>query len=142
MTAFREFKEVWDPDRKMNPGKLVDPYPLDSHLRIGPDYNPRPVMTYFQFPEDKGSMAAATERCFGIGKCRGVHNEGTMCPSFMVTREEAYTTRGRAHLLFEMLRGESIPESWQSEAVKDSLDLCLACKGCKGDCPVNVDIAT
>jgi len=141
MEAFREFKRIWDPAWKMNPGKLVDAYPLDTNLRMGPDYHPRPVLTHFQFPDDHGSFAAATERCFGVGKCRGLDG-GTMCPSFMVTREEQHTTRGRAHLLFEMLRGEAIRDGWRDESVKAALDLCLACKGCKGDCPVSVDIAT
>lgn len=139
--AFREFKRIWDPDGKMNPGKGVDPYPLDTNLRVGPDYAPRRVMTYFQFPEDHGSFAEATERCFGIGKCRGLDG-GTMCPSFMVTREEQHTTRGRAHLLFELMRGDVMRDGWHDEHVKDALDLCLGCKGCKGDCPVSVDVAT
>ncbi|HET9743470.1 MAG TPA: FAD-linked oxidase C-terminal domain-containing protein [Terriglobales bacterium] len=139
--AFREFKSIWDPHWRMNPGKVVDAYPLDSNLRVGPDYRPKPVLTHFQFPEDHGSMAEATERCFGVGKCRAIDG-GTMCPSFRVTRDEMHTTRGRAHLLFEMLRGDSIQEGWQDEHVKESLDLCLSCKGCKGDCPVSVDMAT
>jgi FAD/FMN-containing dehydrogenase/Fe-S oxidoreductase len=139
--AFRKFKRIWDPAGKMNPGKLVDPYPLDSNLRTGPDYKPKPVLTIFQFPEDHGSMAEATERCFGVGKCRKLDG-GTMCPSFQVTREEKDSTRGRARLLFEMLRGDAIRDGWRDEGIKDALDLCLACKGCKGDCPVNVDVAT
>ncbi|HEX4155441.1 MAG TPA: FAD-linked oxidase C-terminal domain-containing protein [Acidobacteriaceae bacterium] len=139
--AFREFKHIWDPGSKMNPGKLVDPYPLDSNLRTGPDYKPKPVLTIFQFPEDHGSMAEATERCFGVGKCRKLEG-GTMCPSFQVTREEEHSTRGRARMLFEMLRGDVIDDGWRDPHIKDALDLCLACKGCKGDCPVSVDVAT
>ena len=139
--AFREFKEIWDPDRKMNPGKVVDPYPIDSNLRLGASYRPRPLRTHFSFPNDGGMFASATERCFGVGKCRRTEG-GTMCPSFQVTREEKHTTRGRAHLLFEMVRGEVITDLWRSEEVKEALDLCLACKGCKGDCPVGVDVAT
>lgn len=139
--AFRKFKRIWDPDGRMNPGKIVDPYPLDSSLRTGPDYKPLALPTIFQFPNDHGSMAEATERCFGVGKCRKLEG-GTMCPSFQVTREEKHTTRGRARLLFEMLRGDSIPDTWRNQEVKDALDLCLACKGCKGDCPVSVDVAT
>ncbi len=141
MRAFHEFKRIWDPDGKMNPGKLIDANPLTSDLRYGPDYHPRPVHTYFQYPEDRGSFAAAVERCFGVGKCRRLEG-GTMCPSFMATREEKHSTRGRAHLLFEMMRGEAIRDGWKDEAIRDSLDLCLACKGCKGDCPVSVDVAT
>jgi Fe-S oxidoreductase len=139
--AFREFKSAWDPEWRMNPGKVVDPYPLDTNLRTGPDYKPKPVLTIFQFPDDHGSMAQATERCFGVGKCRAMDG-GTMCPSFHATREEMHSTRGRTRMLFEMLRGEVIQDGWRDEHVKDALDLCLACKGCKGDCPVNVDVAT
>ena len=138
--AFREFKEIWDPEGKMNPGKVVDPYPLDANLRTGVDYNPPQVETHFKFPEDRHSFVVATERCFGIGRCR--KGSGTMCPSYMVTREEKHVTRGRANLLFEMLQGEAITDGWRDEHVKESLDLCLACKGCKGECPVQTDIAT
>ncbi len=139
--AFREFKSIWDPAGRMNPGKLVNPYKLDENLRTGPDYRPRPVFTHFKFPDDGGSLAAGTERCFGVGRCRALDG-GTMCPSFRATREEMHTTRGRAHLLFEMLRGDSILDGWRDDHVKEALDLCLSCKGCKGDCPVSVDIAT
>lgn len=139
--AFREFKSAWDPQWRMNPGKVVDPYPMDTNLRTGPDFKPQPVLTVFQFPQDQGSFAHATERCFGVGKCRGM-NGGTMCPSFHATREEMHSTRGRTRLLFEMLRGEVIQDGWHDPHIKDALDLCLACKGCKGDCPVNVDVAT
>jgi FAD/FMN-containing dehydrogenase/Fe-S oxidoreductase len=139
--AFREFKAIWDPLGKMNPGKIVDPYRVDENLRLGPDYHPPHVATHFQFPSDEGHFARATLRCVGVGECRR-HEGGTMCPSYMVTREEQHSTRGRARLLFEMLEGQVIHDGWQSEEVKDALDLCLACKGCKGDCPVNVDLAT
>ena len=140
--AFREFKSIWDPQWKMNPGKIVDPNPPTAELRLGQEYHPREPQTYFQFPDDKGSFARATLRCVGVGKCRRDEG-GTMCPSYMVTHEEKDATRGRAHLLFEMLRGEVIGKNgWRDENVKDALDLCLACKGCKGDCPVHVDMAT
>jgi FAD/FMN-containing dehydrogenase/Fe-S oxidoreductase len=141
--AHREFKRIWDPHWKMNPGKVVDPYPTDAGFRTGPDYEPQPISTHFRFPEDRGSMALATERCVGIGKCRRLGG-GYMCPSFQVLREEKHTTRGRARILFEMLRGDSpiSDETWKSEEVKESLDLCLSCKGCKHDCPESVDIAT
>lgn len=141
MQAFREFKSIWDPQWKMNPGKIVNAYRLDENLRVGPDHKPHSVTTYFRFPEDEGSLALATERCFGVGKCRALDG-GTMCPSFKATRDEMHTTRGRAHLLFEMLRGEVIGNGWRDEHVKEALDLCLSCKGCKGDCPATVDIAT
>jgi FAD/FMN-containing dehydrogenase/Fe-S oxidoreductase len=138
--AFREFKAIWDPEGKMNPGKVVDPYRVTENLKLGADYNPPQPKTRFAFPEDRGSFARATERCFGIGRCR--KQSGTMCPSYMVTREEKHTTRGRANLLFEMLQGDAITGGWRDEHVKESLDLCLACKGCKGECPVQVDMAT
>jgi Fe-S oxidoreductase len=125
----------------MNPGKVIDPYPLDSSLRLGTDYRPMPVTTHFQFPDDRHSFARATLRCAGVGECRRLAG-GTMCPSFMVTREEQHSTRGRARLLFEMMTGRTLEDGWRSEAVKQSLDLCLSCKGCKGDCPVYVDMAT
>jgi FAD/FMN-containing dehydrogenase/Fe-S oxidoreductase len=139
--AFREFKALWDPDWKMNPGKVVEPYKLDENLRLGADYKPWEPQTHFQFPEDQGSLAYAALRCVGVGKCR--HDEGgVMCPSFRVTREEEHSTRGRAHLLWEMTKGDVIQDGWRDQHVKDSLDLCLACKGCKSDCPVGVDVAT
>jgi Fe-S oxidoreductase/FAD/FMN-containing dehydrogenase len=139
--AFREFKSIWDPLGKMNPGKVVDPYPITSNLRLGPDYHPPEPGTYFQYPEDQGQFSRAALRCVGVGKCRD-HGDQTMCPSYMVTREEKHSTRGRARLLWEMLNGEVLMEGWRSEPVHEALDLCLACKGCKGDCLVNVDMAT
>ncbi|HEY6093273.1 MAG TPA: FAD-linked oxidase C-terminal domain-containing protein, partial [Gemmatimonadales bacterium] len=140
--AFREFKAIWDPAGRMNPGKVVDAFKLDENLRLGTRYRPEPIDTVFRYPgDDRGSFARATLRCVGVGECRR-HEGGTMCPSYMVTREEKHSTRGRARLLFEMLQGEVITDGWRSEAVRDALDLCLACKGCKGECPVNVDMAT
>jgi len=139
--AFREFKAIWDPDWKMNPGKVVEPYRLDENLRLGADYDPWRPATHFQFPEDHGDFERATLRCVGVGKCRR-YEGGVMCPSFRVTREEEHSTRGRAHLLWEMTRGDVVHGGWRDEAIKESLDLCLACKGCKSDCPVGVDVAT
>ena len=138
--AFREFRAVWDPDARMNPGKVSDPYPLDTNLRMAPPYRPRPVETYFSFHDDGGSFAAAAERCFGVGACRD--QEGVMCPSYQATLEEQHSTRGRARLLFEMMRSEVLEDGWRSEEVKEALDLCLACKGCRNECPVRVDMAT
>ncbi|HUI04884.1 MAG TPA: FAD-binding and (Fe-S)-binding domain-containing protein, partial [Acidimicrobiales bacterium] len=138
---FREFKAVWDPAGRMNPGKVVDPYPITSNLRLGPHYAPIPVRTHFSYPKDAGSFAHAATRCVGIGKCRRL-GSGTMCPSFMVTHEEKHSTRGRARILHEMMRRDSEIELWRSDEVRDALDLCLSCKGCKSDCPVNVDMAT
>ena len=140
--AMREFKRIWDPDWKMNPGKVVDPYRLDENLRLGVGYNPPRPATKFAFPEEQGDFAHATLRCVGIGKCRVPEGAPTMCPSYQVTREEKHSTRGRARLLFEMLQGEVITDGWQSREVHDALDLCLACKGCTSDCPVNVDMPT
>ena len=139
--VFEEFKAIFDPDNRMNPGKVVHANPLDAQLRLGPNYAPAEPATYFQYPQDGDSFARAANRCVGVGKCRR-RGGGVMCPSYMVTGEEQHSTRGRARLLFEMVRGETITEGWRSQAVADALDLCLACKGCKRDCPVNVDMAT
>jgi FAD/FMN-containing dehydrogenase/Fe-S oxidoreductase len=144
--AFREFKATWDPDWKMNPGKLIDPYKLDENLRLGAAYSPWEPKTNFQFLADHGSLAQATLRCVGVGKCRREEG-GVMCPSYRATHDEEHSTRGRAHLLWEMTQGQNrrdgiIRDGWRSEEVKQSLDLCLACKGCKSDCPVGVDVAT
>jgi FAD/FMN-containing dehydrogenase/Fe-S oxidoreductase len=139
--AFRKFKAVWDPDWKMNPGKVVLPNKLDADLRLGADYRPWQPETHFKFPADHGSLAEATLRCVGVGKCRQQEG-GVMCPSFRVTREEKHSTRGRAHLLWEMSKGDVLRGQWQDEDVKSSLDLCLSCKGCKSECPVAVDVAT
>ncbi len=139
--AFREFRSIWDPDGRMNPGKVVDPYPIDVNLRLGVSYRPAPVQTAFAYPDDDGSFARATLRCVGVGACRRTDG-GVMCPSFMVTHEEKDSTRGRARLLFEMLQGDPLERGWREDAVNDALDLCFSCKGCKSDCPVNVDMAT
>jgi FAD/FMN-containing dehydrogenase/Fe-S oxidoreductase len=140
--AFREFKRIWDPDAKMNPGKVVDPFPLDSNLKLGVDYNPPRPAVKFAYAQDGGDFAHATLRCVGVGKCRVPDTEQVMCPSYQVTREEEHSTRGRARILWEMLRGEVVTDGWQSKEVYDALDLCLACKGCTNDCPVNVDMPT
>jgi FAD/FMN-containing dehydrogenase/Fe-S oxidoreductase len=139
--AFREFKSIWDPEWRMNPGKKVDAYAVDENLRLGEHYNPTDPKTHFKFMQDSGSFAEATLRCAGVGLCRR-HEGGTMCPSYMVTHEEKHSTRGRSRLLFEMLQGNPMSGGWKSEPVKEALDLCLACKGCKGDCPLHVDMAT
>ncbi|HWH59753.1 MAG TPA: FAD-linked oxidase C-terminal domain-containing protein [Terriglobales bacterium] len=139
--AFEEFKGLWDPDWKMNPGKVVLPNKMDADLRLGADYNPWQPKLNFSFPQDHGSLAEATMRCVGVGKCRQ-YEGGVMCPSFRVTREEKHSTRGRAHLLWEMTLGGTISGKWNDEDVKSSLDLCLSCKGCKSDCPVGVDVAS
>ncbi|MFF0079629.1 FAD-binding and (Fe-S)-binding domain-containing protein [Streptomyces canus] len=148
VTAFEQVKAVFDPLDRMNPGKVVAPYRLDENLRLGGDwapYDPRDL--HFRFPHDGGSFAEAANRCVGVGKCRQHTTEGgaVMCPSYQVTHEEEHSTRGRARLLFEMLDGHgdsALRDGWRSEAVRDALDLCLACKGCKKDCPADVDMAT
>ncbi len=141
MQAFREFKAAWDPRKRMNPGKLIDAYPVDANLRLGPDYHPLPLKTNFQFRSEVGNgFARAAEHCIGMGKCRS-HVGGTMCPSYRATREERYSTRGRARLLSEMLRGEVITDGWASTEVREALDWCLGCKGCRSDCPTHTDMA-
>ena len=141
VAAFREFKRIFDPRGRMNPGKVVDARPLDSDLRLGTGYAPARPATRFAYAEDGGDFSRAMLRCVGVGNCR--RNEGgVMCPSWRVTGEEQHSTRGRARLLFEMLRGETISESWRDERVREALDLCLSCKGCKGECPAAVDMAT
>jgi FAD/FMN-containing dehydrogenase/Fe-S oxidoreductase len=139
--AFREFKRIWDPDNKMNPGKVVDAFGPDENLRLGANYRPWQPKTHFHFAESSGSFARAMLRCVGVGRCRRLEG-GAMCPSFMVTREEIHSTRGRARMLQEMIRGDFLTSSWRCEEVKQALDLCLSCKACKSDCPVNVDMAT
>jgi FAD/FMN-containing dehydrogenase/Fe-S oxidoreductase len=141
MKAFGEFKSAWDPANGMNPHKVVNPYSPMENLRLGADYKPLEPATHFKFPEDDGSFAKAAQRCIGIGACRK-NDTGSMCPSYMVTLEEEHSTRGRAHMLFELLQGEIVRGGWQDEQVKKALDLCLACKACKSECPANVDIAT
>jgi FAD/FMN-containing dehydrogenase/Fe-S oxidoreductase len=146
--AFGQLKAIFDPSDRMNPGKVVAPYKVDENLRLGGSWAPRyegPL--HFSYPDDDGSFSAAANRCVGVGKCRQHDHPGgaVMCPSYQATREEEHSTRGRARLLFEMLHGHDdspIQDGWRSTAVRDALDLCLACKGCKSDCPVNVDMAT
>jgi FAD/FMN-containing dehydrogenase/Fe-S oxidoreductase len=139
VAAFREFKSIWDPRGRMNPGKVVDPLPLDADLRPAlPLADPG---TIFGFTEDGGSLARAVARCVGVGKCRR-ESGGAMCPTYQATREERHSTRGRTRLLWEMLEGEALPDMWRSEEVREALDLCIACKSCKSDCPVGVDVAT
>ncbi len=142
--AFGQFKAIFDPDNLMNPGKVVAPYRIDENLRLGTSWTPRDYDSYFSYPDDDGRFERAVMRCVGVGKCR--HSQGgVMCPSYMVTREEEHSTRDRSRLLFEMLEGHAdspIEAGWRSTEVRDALDLCLACKSCKKDCPAEVDMAT
>jgi FAD/FMN-containing dehydrogenase/Fe-S oxidoreductase len=160
MQAFREFKAVWDPDNRMNPGKLIDAvrvYDPIENLRKGieshqsPSAAPRQeegadedsvahVKPHFAFSRDGGSLETATERCVGVGACRKT-DSGVMCPSYRATGDEKHSTRGRAHLLWEMLAGSLHAEGYQSKVVHEALDLCLSCKACKTECPVQVDMA-
>ena len=140
--AFRQVKAIFDPRGRMNPGKVVDPYPLDSNLRFGPGYQASALLPmYFPFADDAGSLQHAAERCVGVGRCRR-DDVGVMCPSFRATRDERHSTRGRAKLLVELFQGEVTEASWRNEDVREALDLCLSCKGCAVDCPTHVDMAT
>jgi Fe-S oxidoreductase len=141
MQAFREFKAIWDPRNRMNPGKVVDAYKVDENLRIDPSYRPLEVKTHFSFAADFGSFAHAAERCMGVAKCRNTDG-GVMCPSFRVTHDEKHSTRGRVRLFGELFRGETLKGMWSNADVKEALDLCFACKSCKSECPVQVDMAT
>jgi FAD/FMN-containing dehydrogenase/Fe-S oxidoreductase len=142
--AFEQFKSIWDPEGRMNPGKIVHAYGATENLRLGTSFRPERVQTVMFFGGDKGDFGRTTLRCVGVGECR--KKGGTMCPSYMATGEEMHSTRGRAHLLFEMLNGDRegavLKQGWREPAVKEALDLCLSCKGCKGECPVKVDMAS
>ncbi|MFI0779747.1 FAD-binding and (Fe-S)-binding domain-containing protein [Streptomyces sp. NPDC021212] len=140
---FGRFKDLWDPAGGLNPGVLARPRRLDQDLRF--DVLPRrPVDVEFGYPHDGGDFSAAVRRCVGVAKCRNesVSGASVMCPSYRATGEEQHSTRGRARLLHEMLAGEVVRDGWRSEEVRDALDLCLSCKGCRSDCPVGVDMAT
>jgi len=143
VALFERAKAVWDPDDLLNPGMLVRPSPLDSNLRFSV-LPGAPVDVAFGYPTDGGDFSAAVRRCVGVAKCRTTSAAGAsvMCPSFRATGEERHSTRGRARLLHEMLAGEVVTDGWRSTEVRDALDLCLSCKGCRSDCPVEVDMAT
>ncbi|CAN5439482.1 FAD-binding and (Fe-S)-binding domain-containing protein [soil metagenome] len=142
MQAMHEFKRIWDPDNRLNPGKVVHPYRVDENLRMGPAYKVVKIASRLSFDDAEGhGFQRAVEHCVGMGKCRS-HTGGTMCPSYRVTRDERHSTRGRARLLWEMLQGDVIADGWRSRDVKAALDTCLACKGCRSDCPTHTDMAS
>jgi FAD/FMN-containing dehydrogenase/Fe-S oxidoreductase len=144
MRAFHDYKRAWDPDNRMNPGKVLDPRPLDEDLRVGPRFKPpgdAELGLNFAYRGTESSFVREAMRCVGVGKCRQTEG-GTMCPSYRGTGEEMHSTRGRARLLQEMLQGDPIDDRWNAAKVHEALELCLACKACKKDCPVDVDMAT
>lgn len=140
--AMEHFKGAWDPENRMNPGKVVHARPLDVDLRLGPRFHPpEDLETAFAYAESDHSFIRASMRCVGVGQCRQMTG-GTMCPSYRGTLEEKHSTRGRAHMLQEMLQGDPLKTGWDSPEVWEALDLCLGCKACKSECPVDVDMAT
>jgi Fe-S oxidoreductase len=142
MEAMHTFKKIWDPQGRMNPGKVVDARGLDEDLRMGPAYKVVNFATRLQFRSQEGNgFQRAVERCVGMGRCRA-EKGNTMCPSYRATHDERFSTRGRSRVLWEMLQGDLIEDGWQSEPVKEALDTCLACKGCRSDCPTHTDMAS
>ncbi|MGW2378872.1 FAD-binding and (Fe-S)-binding domain-containing protein [Streptomyces sp. NPDC001658] len=139
--TFAAFKRILDPEGLLNPGVIVDPARLDADLALHTPSEVLPVETLFSFPHDEDGFAGAVRRCVGVGRCRS-DSGGVMCPSYRATGEENASTRGRARLLQELVRGGTVQDGWRSEEVRDALDLCLSCKACSSDCPVGVDMAT
>ncbi|WP_191374308.1 FAD-binding and (Fe-S)-binding domain-containing protein, partial [Corynebacterium stationis] len=137
---FKKFKNILDPDGLFNPGVLVDADEVTDGLRMAPGQRKFELTPVHKFSHDKGSMVNAVNRCVGVSACRS--EENSMCPSFQITGDEVHSTRGRARLLSEMFRGESVADGYKSEEVLEALDLCLSCKACASECPVNVDMST
>ena len=138
---FREIKRAWDPSGIFNPGKITDTPPMDASLRYEPDQPVRQFKTVLRFSEARGILRAA-EQCNGSGDCRKSHlMGGTMCPSYMATRNERDTTRARANILREVLTHSTKANPFDSDEIGPVMDLCLSCKGCKAECPSNVDVA-
>ncbi|MBN6037129.1 FAD-binding and (Fe-S)-binding domain-containing protein [Amycolatopsis sp. 195334CR] len=142
IALFGRFKGIFDPGGRMNPGVLVEPRALDADIRVRTAPPSIDSVTFLGYPEDRGSFGQAVRRCVGVAKCRNTEGGGVMCPSYRATLDEKHSTRGRARLLAEMINGEVIRDGWRSEEVREALDLCLSCKGCLSDCPVDVDMAT
>jgi FAD/FMN-containing dehydrogenase/Fe-S oxidoreductase len=138
----RKVKETFDPQGLLNPGKIIDTPPMDTSLRHGPAHATPEYRTLFDFGADLG-IVRATEKCTGVGECRkSPLMGGTMCPSYMATRDEGHSTRGRANMLRHVLsHPDSVENPWDSDEVAAVMDLCLSCKGCKAECPSNVDVA-
>jgi FAD/FMN-containing dehydrogenase/Fe-S oxidoreductase len=139
MEAFRRLKRAFDPDHRMNPGNIVDAPGITENLRYGVDYKTWEPTTLLDFSE-AGGFAASVEMCNGVGACRK-SLEGTMCPSYMATRDEEHSTRGRANALRAVLSGRLAPAEFTGKRLHEVMDLCLECKGCKAECPANVDMA-
>ncbi|MEX0609712.1 MAG: FAD-linked oxidase C-terminal domain-containing protein [Balneolaceae bacterium] len=140
MPILHQVKEIWDPGYIFNPGKIISPKPIDTNLRFSPSYKKPKVDTFFNWRKE-GSFANATELCNGAGVCRKMaESGGTMCPSYMATKEEKDTTRGRANVFRQVFAGEN-PAGFSSPELREALDLCLSCKACKSECPANVDMA-
>lgn len=145
MAAFSKFKRLFDPTNVLNPGMIVDPAPVTERLALA-DIPVLPWKTTFVLRDANGSgtggFAEAVQRCIGVGRCRS-HGSGVMCPSYRATGDEKDSTRGRARVLQDMVRGaRSVERGWASEEVREALDLCLSCKACSSDCPTGVDMAT
>lgn len=137
----KEVKKTWDPNNIFNPGKIVDTPSMNTSLRFAPGQETRKIDTVLSFSDSKGILRAA-EQCNGSGDCRKTHLiGGTMCPSYMATLDEKHTTRGRANVLREMLTTSTKDNPFNHQEIYDAMDLCLSCKGCKSECPSNVDIA-
>jgi FAD/FMN-containing dehydrogenase/Fe-S oxidoreductase len=139
MQAFRELKRAFDPDNRLNPGNIVASPPVTANLRYGATYKTWEPITLLDF-SDRGGFAAAVEMCNGVGECRKTL-EGTMCPSYMATKDEEHSTRGRANALRAVLSGKLPPSEFTGKRLYEVMDLCLECKGCKAECPANVDMA-
>ncbi|WP_045878535.1 FAD-binding and (Fe-S)-binding domain-containing protein [Pseudofrankia sp. DC12] len=142
VAAFGAVKQIFDPDNVLNPGILVDPAPVDADLRV-PAARPLRDGLAYAYPHDQGDLSIAVHRCVGVGRCRSDNTGagGVMCPSFLATRDEKDSTRGRARVLQELANG-SLVAGYRSKELAESLDLCLSCRGCASDCPTGIDMAT